>query len=107
MVALWPKKKPKLKYRFQDSPEGDSTWVEITEGKYAGIIYSYGGVKMDMDSGLPKLSFGFTVLHSGEYDIDQLNSDEEFVTVMGDILTEIIIHNESTRVNDTKESDLQ
>lgn len=106
MVALWPKRPKKLKYRFQDSPQGDSTWVEITGGKYAGIIYSYGGVKMDMDSGLPKLSFGFTVLHSGEYDIGQLNSDEEFVTVMGDILTEIIIYNESTRVNDTKKSNL-
>lgn len=107
MAALWPKKSKNPKYRFQDSPQGDATWVEIIDGKYAGIIYTYGGVKMDMDSGLPKLSFGFTVLHSGEHDIDHLNSDEEFVTVMGDILTEIIIQNESTRVNDPQKSDLQ
>jgi len=112
MVAFWKKikfwKKPKkIEYRFQQSPWDDATWVEITSGDYAGVIFSYGLVKLNQDSYLPQLSFDYSVLASGKHTIDSLTGNEDFVTIMGDILTEIIIENESIRTNNTEESDLQ
>lgn len=101
------KKKPKLpEYRFQNAPEGDATWVEITSGKYSGVIYSYGMVKFDDSIGIPKLSFNFNILHSGDRDVNDLQNDQEYVTMIGDILTDIIINNEQTRNDNPQESDL-
>lgn len=113
MAALWEKlqfwrpKKKTPEYRLQDAPMSDATWVEITSGKYSSIIYSYGKVKFTEEFGMPKLSFGYTILHSGQYDLDTLQNDQEFVTIIGDILTEIIINNEPTREIHTQEPDLQ
>ena len=111
MEALWEKmfqKKKKLpKYKFQQSPWDDATWVEITEGKYSSVVFSYGMVRFSWELDIPKLQFSFDILHSGDFDADLLKNDQEFVTIMGDILTEIIIENESTRTNDTQESNLQ
>lgn len=84
---------------------GDGTWIEITSGKYASVVYSYGRVKFSDEIGIPKLSFGYTVLHSGHFDLETLQTDQEFVTIIGDILTEIIIKNEPLRNNHTEESD--
>ena len=56
------------------------------------------------------LQFSYTTLHPGEYDIDELQNDQDFVTLMGDILTEIMlakVDNESTRTNNPQELDLQ
>jgi len=58
---------------------------------------------------LAKLQFGFTIVHPGEYDIDDLTKDEELHTIMGDILTELIMtnkYNEQTRTDNTQEPDL-
>lgn len=111
MAALWEKllfwkKQTKPKYKFVNYQE-NATCLEITAGKYAGVIYSYGTVKFSQEFGLPKLSFGFDILYSGEYDLITLQNDQDFVTIMGDILTEIIIENEPIRTNNSEESDLQ
>jgi len=110
MVALWEKifqKKKLPKYSFQPSEQSDSTWVKITSGKYAGVIYSYGTVKFVPDSGIAKLQFNFNIIHSGEHDRELLQNSQEFVIIMGDILTEIIIENEPIRTDNPEESDLQ
>jgi hypothetical protein len=70
----------------------DATWVEITSGKYSGVVFSFGMVKFSDDAGMPKLSFSFTILYSANYDKDFLEHDNEFEEVMGDILTDIIIN---------------
>jgi hypothetical protein len=105
-IQFWKKSK-RVEYRFQQSPIDDSTWVEITSGKYAGVIYSYGFVKIDHEIGIPKLNFNYNVIHFGNFKTNDLFNNEEFVTVMGDILTEIIIENEPTRNNNPEELDLQ
>lgn len=110
MAALWEKmfQKQKLpKYRFQNSEESDSTWVQITSGKYAGVIYSYGTVRFVPDTAIAKLQFNYNIIHSGEHDMEVLKNSQEFVTIIGDILTEIIIENEPIRTNNSEESDLQ
>ena len=111
MVALWEKllfwkSKKTPEYRLQEAPMSDGTWVEITSGKYSAVIYSYGRVKFSDEFGIPKLSFSYTIMNSGQYNLETLQNDQEFVTIMGDILTEIIIKNEPTREIDIEESDL-
>lgn len=111
MAALWKKlciwKKPtKIEYRFTESPYDDATWVEITSGVYSGVVFSYGMVSLNQDSYLPQLSFNYNVLQAGNHTLESLTNNDEFVTIMGDILTEIIIENEPTRAIDTEEFDL-
>jgi len=56
------------------------------------------------------LEFGYTIVHAGKHDIDLLQKDEEFHTMIGDILTELIInnrYNEKIRTNNPEEPDLQ
>ena len=103
---LWWKKSKKTEYRLQNFDD-DSTWVEITSGPYSEVIYSYGKVKLDHESIIPQLKFSFSVLHSGKFNLEDLEKDEEFVKIMGDILTEIIIENEPTRTNNPQKPDLQ
>lgn len=72
----------------------DATWVEITSGKYSGVVFSFGMVKFTQELGLPKLDFSYTILYSGQFDKEELEKDYDFTTVMGDILTDIIIKEE-------------
>jgi len=39
--------------------------------------------------------------------MDDLKNSQEFVTILGDLLTELIIDNEQTRTDNPKEPDLQ
>lgn len=109
LAKMFPKLKQKKKipdYRFQQAPMSDNTWVEITSGKYSGIVFSYGTVRFEHEIGYPKLSFEYNVLHSGEHDLHGLIRDDEFVTIIGDILTDIIIKDGQNRTNNPQELDL-
>lgn len=109
IATLWEKifqKKKKLpQYRFQQSPWDDATWVEITSGEYTGVIYSYGMVRFSLELDIPKLNFSYNIIKSGNHDEDVLKNDQDFVIIMGDILTEIIIY-EQIRKDNTEESHL-
>lgn len=123
MEALWHpmkllQKKPKMyelnfDYRLIDV-EGESenlTTVELKIDGYRGVCYQYHRARIIEDAGVAKLQYGYTILDPGEHDIDVLNSDEKFFTIMGDILQQIILkkieHDEQTGKNDSQEFDLQ
>lgn len=113
MEALWDKitfsnhqKKKTPDYFFLDAPTGDSTWVQIKNGSYSNVVYSYGKVELNQDSEIPILKFDYNIIDPGEYTISSLQENEDFVTIIGDILTDIIIKNEPIRENYTEESDL-
>jgi hypothetical protein len=121
MEALWEKlqfwnKMPKLKegkdfehYQIQN-PEKDKeqTVFHILKGKYKSVHYTYHGARVVEDNGMGKLEFAYTIFEPGELDIDDLNNDEEFVTIMGDILTIYLEEriNGQTRTDDTQELNL-
>lgn len=120
MEALWQKlqfwKKPKtpkegVDYKLYNFPDSDVTGVHLLKGEYRDVVYCYGKVKFVEEGGLGRMNFSFEIIESGEHDINVLKEDEKFVTMMGDILTHLIltepVYNESTRADDTKESDLQ
>ena len=107
MATLWEKllfwKKQKTpKYRFE-SFEDAVTWIEITSGEYSGVIFSTSTVKFSDEFGQPKLSFNYRIIAAGKHSSEDLQSSSEFVTIMGNILTEIIINNESPRNDNPQE----
>ena len=95
---LWWKKPKKTEYKFYNHDK-DFTSIEITSGPYSGVIYSYGKVKLDQESVIPQLKFSFMVMNSGNFELEALEKDQDFVKIMDDILTEIIIENEPSRTN--------
>lgn len=107
MITFWKKPK-KIEYRLIPSPIecDDSTWVEIASGDYTGVTFCYGTIKLNQDSYIPQLSFDYVLHALGNHSVEQLTGNEEFITIMGDILTEIIIENEPSRTNNSEESDL-
>lgn len=94
-------------HKIQDS---DLTGIKLLKGKYRDIIYYYGVVKIQEQGELATVNFEFKVLESTIYTEEQLQKDTEFVTLLGEILTEIIINqsvkHDTTRNDDTEEFNL-
>jgi hypothetical protein len=109
MEALWnkliPWKKPKMlkegeDYEFIDSGDGKVTGIHMLQGKYEGVFYHYHQARIVEEGELARLQFGFTIVNPGSHDPDELTNDEEFSTIMGEILQTILlakIEDEKTR----------
>jgi len=89
-------------YKFIDFTDSDLTGIMVLKGDYAGVVYHYGKVRVKEQGEFATLEFGYTLVNPGKHDIDLLQKDEEFVTIMGDILSEILTKsdNEKTRNHD-------
>ncbi len=118
MEALWNKltrKKPKMlkegvDYTFVDSDDYSVTGILMISGKYKGVLYHYHKARIVEEGDLARLQFGYTIVNPGEHDPDELTNDEEFSTIMGDILTTILLakaENEKTGNNDIEKLILQ
>ena len=102
--------KEKIDYKFVDFKDSDLTGIGLLLENYKGVLYHYHKARVVQEGELAKLQFGFTIVHPGEHDIDDLTKDEELHTIMGDILTELIMtnkYNEQTRTDDSQEPDIQ
>ena len=99
MAALWnklTKKKPKMlkhgeDFLFFDSDDKTVTGIHLIKGKYKGILYHYHKVRVVEEGEFARLQFGFTVIDPAGHDPDELTNDEEFSTIMGDILQTILL----------------
>ena len=121
MEVLWVmsnlfRKKPKMleegkDFVFINFKDTDITGLQIIEGEYAGVVYHYHQAKVVEEGEMARLQFGFTIVHPGKHDIDLLQKDENFVTIMGDILTQILMNkakaDEQIRTDDSEEFNLQ
>jgi hypothetical protein len=100
-----------IDYKFIDIQNSDMTAVELLIDNYEGVVYHYHKARIKEEGGVARLQFGYTLLDPGKHDIDDLNSNEEYHTIMGDILTILLMskakEDESFRNNNTKEFDLQ
>ena len=96
-------------YKFIDFTNSDITGIMVLKGEYSGVVYHYGKVRVKEQGEMGVLEFGYTTVNPGKHDIDALQNDDEFVTIMGDILTEILTRqaNETIRKDDTEEFDIQ
>jgi hypothetical protein len=112
-IQFW--KRPKMleegkDFVFIPFKDSDITGIQIIDGEYKGVLYHYHKVRVAEEGEVARLQFGYTIVSPGEHDIDVLNSDEGFVTIMGDILTQIIMgeaKDAQTRTDDTEEFDSQ
>jgi hypothetical protein len=109
----WKKMKTPLEgvdFDFHKIEDSDLTGIKLLNGKYRDITYYYGVVKIQEQGELATVNFEFRVLESTIYTEEQLQKDAEFVTLLGEILTEIIINqsvkHDTTRNNDTEESNI-
>lgn len=107
-IQFW--KKPKMleegkDYRFVDFQDSEMTGVELLTPEYLGVVFHYGKVRIVEEGEVARLQFGYTLVHPGEHDIDALNSDENLYTIMGDILTYILIakQQDEARNNNSEE----
>jgi hypothetical protein len=110
-LQFWKKKvlKENTDYRFIDFDNTDITGIEILKGDFAGVVYHYGKARVQEEGEFARLQFGYTLVNPGKHDNDELQNNEEFVNMMGDILTQILLKqtNESTRTLNIEEPDIQ
>lgn len=95
MVALWEmlpfRKKPKRpEYYVDNRPEG--LLFSVIGGNYDGIIVTFNTAEFLEDNGMAKLKFNFTVVYAGTHNEKVLTDDQNFVTILGDILQDYIIN---------------
>jgi hypothetical protein len=110
---FWKKKSKKLSegvdYRLIDIENSDLTAVQLVRGKFSGVTYYYNGAKIVEEGVMARLQFGYNIINPGKFSIEQLTTNEQFSTLMGDILTQLILKEEvygQTRAFDTEEFDL-
>lgn len=105
-LKTWLKKRktPKegVDYEFYHFPETDLTGIHLLRGEYRGVIYYYKGAKFSEDDGYPKLSFEYEIYQTGEQTHTELITDKNFDILLGDILTEILVNNETRADNPEK-----
>jgi hypothetical protein len=117
MVAFWKKiqfwKKPDMlvegkDYRFIDFENSEITGIELLMPEFLGVVYHYGKAKIAEEGEVGRLQFGYTLVYPGEHDMDTLNSDPKFHTIMGDILSIILIAkaNDEARNDNSEKLDL-
>ena len=111
-LLFWKKQKmlkEEVDYRFIDFKDTEITGIELLTKEYLGVVYHYNKARVVEEGELVRLQFGYTLIHSGEHDIDDLTNDSELHIIMGEILTTIIEkqENEQIRNNDNQKPYLQ
>jgi hypothetical protein len=119
MAVLWEKlqfwKKPKMfeeliDYDFVDIPDSDVNAIRILKGNYKDVVYCYGTASVNEEGDMAKLKFDYIIIDTGTYDLQDLTNDEQFHTMIGDILVQMITlegANESSRNNNSKKLNVQ
>ena len=95
-------------YRFINFKDSDLIGIEMLTPEYLGVVFHYHKVRIvEEDGPVPRLQFGYTIVYSGEHDIDDLNSNDGFHIIMGDILTNILMAKaqDEARNNNPEEPD--
>lgn len=113
----WMKNRKKLKlnkdYSFIDSKP--FIHFKILKGKYKGVVYHYGRLyikSLEDEEENHCLKFDLVIVDSGKFERKTLENDQNFVELVGNILTQIVIEQaerepyESNRENNTEEFDL-
>ena len=114
-IQFWKKKSTSVKYKegidyeFIPSDDEQITGVGILKGTYAGVLYHYGKARVVEEGEFARLFFDYTIEHTPNFTVHDLTIDEEFHTMIGDILTDILLKqsNETIRNHDTQEFDIQ
>ena len=114
-MKFWKKKQMKPEdyiegqhFMFVDSDDNQFTGITLLMEGYEGVLYHYYKARMIEEEGVAKLQFAYNIVNPGKHDIDDLNNDAKFATIMGDILSKILMDKniyETTGKSDIEESD--
>jgi len=91
----------KNRYTFVSQEEEDFASIMIKDGKFKDVIYNYGKVSIPEEDNLNEdgtMPFRFEYTIIDNVGIPRDNFDEEFFTLIGDILVDII-HEQSEEDN--------
>ena len=91
MATISERKVPKI--RYLDKSVNELAVIEILEGKYRGIQYTYGTVKPLDDDAVLKFSYD---LVEGE-----VEDKDDFHNILGDILVNIVMRDDEDRTVNT------
>lgn len=100
LATLWAKIIRKLKpkkfelgkdFQFYNFPDTNLTGIIIRTGDYTSVLYYYTYAGINEEGLGATLKFGYQIVNPGDYTRAYLEQDEKFVTLMGDILTELIL----------------
>jgi hypothetical protein len=96
-------------FQLVQSDDGKITGIGILKGKYAGVLYHYGQAKIVEEGEVARMIFDYTLINTRDFTLHELQTDEEFHTMIGDILTLILMEsdNEKTRNYNSEELDIQ
>jgi len=98
-------------YQFVDFEDSEITGIRLLLQPYRDVVYHYNKVRVKEEVGIDmaRLEFGFSLVSLGEHTEEALKNDEEFHTILGDILTHILLtqQDEQTRTDNPQEPDLQ
>jgi len=85
------------------------TAIGLLMEEYKGVLYHYHKARVVQEGEVARLQFGYTILYPGEHDIDDLTKDEKLHTIMGDILSDIIMaqKNEQIRTDNSQKLNIQ
>ena len=80
------------KYKLVVNAKDGENGIEITEGKYEGVIYTYGEVQFLPVEGdePPTINFTRAVRKCPDSMRETISDDKEFNQIMGDILIEML-----------------
>lgn len=112
MLQFWKKPKKLVldqDFEFYDFPDTDLTGIRVLSGPYAGVLYYYTNAGVEEQGYLATLRFGYITVDPNNYSVKDLETDEKYVTLLGDILSEIILMEgnfESPRTIYSEKSDL-
>ena len=93
-------------YNSDDAPV---TAIGLLMEDYKGVLYHYHKAKVVEEGEVARLQFGYTILFAGKHDIDDLTKDEKLHTIMGDILSDIIMaqKDEQIRTDNSQKLNIQ
>lgn len=109
MFSKNKKFKENVDFEFYDVEDYGITAIKIIKGKFKDVIYYYQGASISEEGEMARLRFGYQILEAGNFSIEFLTNSEEFNTLMGDLLTQLIVKEDvygQTRTFDTEEFDL-
>ena len=93
------------KFAYVTTKAQDQTLIGIKEGKFAGVVYKYGKVSFakeeDKNGNLP-MQFQYDIVDNNEIPREQFG--EDFFTLIGDILVEVIEEQANNEPVDRKNS---
>ncbi len=107
LLRLNKTKRPEYSVDYRD----ENTYFTILSGKYQNVTVTYSQTQFFEDEGFARLKFNYHIVESSIYTEELLTNDQEFVTILGDVLQDYILIEakklETTRKRHSEELDFQ